>query len=315
MLFKHAFAKAYLHFPHNLYLSQMIKYFFPLLLLASCASLPKTESARKAFKFEKIVSLPSAINESSGLIVMDGKLITHNDSGNMPVLYQIDTTGVITGYVKYNYLFNRDWEAITQSDNAIHIADIGNNSGNRKDLKIFNIIKDGMWFEDIEMDISTITYETQQDFTVRPQKHSYDAEAVVVINKVMYLFSKDWINFNTSIYSFPLNSDAVLNNHQTINSKGLVTDATFNNRNRVLLCGYNQSLQPFVMELKFQDGVFTFIKKVDLPIDGAQIEAIAYYGNDKASNEIYYLTSEAVNVKLGDDEAKTEGELYKLIWK
>lgn len=56
------------------------------------------------------------------------------------------------------------------------------------------------------------------------------------------------------------------------------------------------------------------VKKIDLPIEGAQIEAIAYYGKDTNGKDIYYLTSEAVNVKLGDDEAKIIGELYKLIW-
>lgn len=291
----------------------MIKYLIPFLLIASCSSLPKEEDIN--FTFKKIATLQSSINESSGLITLDGKLITHNDSGGMPLLYQIDTTGTITHYIKYDYLYNQDWEAITQSDKAIHIADIGNNRGNRKDLKIYNIIKDGIWQEDIDLDISNISYATQTDFTSKPQKHSYDAEAVVVINEVMYLFSKDWINFSTSIYSFPIYSDTVLNNHQTIATKGLVTDAAFNGNNRVLLCGYNQSLAPFIVELKFKDGLFEFIKKVDLPIDGAQIEAIAYFGKDKNGYETYYLTSEAVNVKLGDDEAKTQGELYKLTWK
>lgn len=291
----------------------MIKYLILFLLLASCSALPK--KADNHFIFKKVATLPPSINESSGLITLDGQLITHNDSGDRPLLYQIDTTGIITDKVQYDYLYNKDWEAITSSKNAIHIADIGNNRGNRKDLKIYNVIKNAVWQEDIDLDVSNLSYATQTDFTIRPQKHSYDAEAVIVINEVMYLFSKDWKEFSTSIYNFPIYSDAVLEKQQTINIKGLITDATYNGKNRVLLCGYNQSLAPFIVELEYQDGVFTMIKKVDLPIEGAQIEAIAYYGKTKNGAETYYLTSEAVNAKLGDDEAKLPGELYKLIWK
>ncbi|EAS20337.1 hypothetical protein FNJ87_08290 [Nonlabens mediterrranea] len=289
----------------------MFKYLLPLILvISSCANLPKNKNAN--FTFEKICVLPTSINESSGLIVINGKLITHNDSGNMPILYELDTTGTITNYVKYSYLTNYDWEAIAESNKAIHIADIGNNRGDRKDLKIYNIIKNGIWQKEIDRDISNITYSTQENFNARNQKHSYDAEAIIVINESLYLFTKDWINYTTSIYQLPLYQDAVLDHHQIINTKGLITDATYNNSDTVILCGYNQSLQPFIIQLKYSNGHFELIKKLELPIDGAQIEAIAYYGKNHKGNDVYYLTSEAVNVKLGDDEAKVPGELYKL---
>ncbi|GAK90242.1 Gll0560 protein [Nonlabens ulvanivorans] len=290
----------------------MIKYLIPFLLISSCAHLPK--QIDQGFLFKKISDLPPSINESSGLIVMDGKLITHNDSGNMAMLYELDTTGTITNYIKYNYLTNRDWEAIAQSDKAIHIADIGNNQGDRKDLKIYHINKGGIWQKEIDIDISSISYSTQTNFKKRSQRHSYDAEAIIVIDEVMYLFSKDWINYSTTVYNLQLYSDTLLKSSQVINTKGLVTDAAFNNDNTVLLCGYNQSLQPFMIQLEYNNGIFKMVKKIDLPIEGAQIEAIAYYGKDTNGKDIYYLTSEAVNVKLGDDEAKIIGELYKLIW-
>ena len=39
---------------------------------------------------EKFV-LPSEVEETSGLIFLNGKIITHNDSGDDPNLYEIDT--------------------------------------------------------------------------------------------------------------------------------------------------------------------------------------------------------------------------------
>lgn len=135
----------------------MIKYLIPFLLISSCAHLPK--QIDQGFLFKKISDLPPSINESSGLIVMDGKLITHNDSGNMAMLYELDTTGTITNYIKYNYLTNRDWEAIAQSDKAIHIADIGNNQGDRKDLKYTILIKEE--FGRKKLTLTSLVYHIQ----------------------------------------------------------------------------------------------------------------------------------------------------------
>jgi len=42
-----------------------------------------------------VTGLNDTINETSGLLLINGKLITHNDSGTSPDLYEIDS---ITGY-------------------------------------------------------------------------------------------------------------------------------------------------------------------------------------------------------------------------
>lgn len=44
-----------------------------------------------------ISELPDEINETSGLIFLENKIITHNDSGNEPILYEIDS---INGQIK-----------------------------------------------------------------------------------------------------------------------------------------------------------------------------------------------------------------------
>lgn len=286
------------------------------LLLLSCASKKKeVATVIKPFTFEKIATLPKVINESSGLITLNGNLITINDSGGGAVIYELDTGGTLMQQHSYSYLQNIDWESITQSDRYIHIADVGNNRGNRKDLKVYNIMKDQIWNTDLEMDISGISYTQQTDFKQRNQNHPYDAEATQVIDNQFYLFSKDWVNFTTTIYKTVLFTDASLTAQQTIDVNGLITGASFNGTSTVILCGYDQSLQPFIARLSYDSGTFKLINRHELPISGAQIEAITYYSTDADGNDIYYLTSEAVNVKLGDDEASTAGELYKLTLK
>ncbi len=45
------------------------------------------DDVSKKLKIEKITSLDNLINETSGLINFNGRLITHNDSGGKPNLY------------------------------------------------------------------------------------------------------------------------------------------------------------------------------------------------------------------------------------
>ncbi len=286
-----------------------------LIILSSCVAKKQQQTADTSFSFKKIATLPSVINESSGLITLNNKLVTLNDSGGGAILYEINVDGSLIQQNTYSYLQNIDWESITQSDRYIHIADIGNNRGNRKDLKIYNIPKDQIWQQEIEMDISNLSYSKQTNFNKRNQNHPYDAEATQVINNQLYVFSKDWSNFSTTIYKTDLFTDASLTAQQIIDVNGLITGSSYNGKNTVILCGYDQSLQPFIIQLNYNDGTFSLENKYELPISGAQIEAITFYKTDADGNDIYYLTSEAVNVKLGDDEASTAGELYQLIIK
>ena len=89
-----------------------------------------------------IGTLPENVLESSGLIYYNNRLITHNDSGNSPQLYELDSLGSqIFRTITINNATNIDWEDITQDDTYIYVGDFGNNSGNRQDLRIYRIKK------------------------------------------------------------------------------------------------------------------------------------------------------------------------------
>ena len=82
-------------------------------------------------------ALPGSLNESSGAIFFNNRLITHNDSGGEAKLYELDTiSGIIEREVTILNATNVDWEDITQDETSIYIGDFGNNNGNRTDLKI-----------------------------------------------------------------------------------------------------------------------------------------------------------------------------------
>ena len=92
--------------------------------------------------FKEKFDLPEETKETSGLLFFDSKIITHNDSGNNANLFEIDSlSGNLLRTISISNATNIDWEDITEDENHIYIADIGNNNGNRIDLKIYKILK------------------------------------------------------------------------------------------------------------------------------------------------------------------------------
>ncbi|BAO54521.1 gll0560 protein [Nonlabens marinus S1-08] len=211
---------------------------------------------------------------------------------------------------------NVDWEDMAIGNSSLFIADIGNNYGNRTDLKIYKIPVSKVTNPKVEPDLIQLSYTAQTEFKRKNQNHSYDGEAIVYLNGELLLFSKDWVNFTTDVYRINEKlKNQKLERFQQFDVQGLITGAAFNNKDRIVLCGYNSSLEPFIAVISVTEGKLKLTDRIALPIvNGAQVEAITYFGN-RGDQEVYYLTSEAVNIKLGEDEATSKGQLYKLTLK
>lgn len=141
--------------------------------------------------YKKIEQLPKKMNETSGLVCLDDRLITHNDGGNDPHLFVLSLKGKHLKTIKVNNVKNNDWEdlALDDKDN-LYIGDFGNNFNNRKNLKI-HIVKKGFLDED-EVSASTInfTYEDQKKFPPKEKNLQYDCEAFIWKNDKLFLFTK-----------------------------------------------------------------------------------------------------------------------------
>jgi hypothetical protein len=68
----------------------------------------------------------------------NNNIITHNDSGGQANLYEINASTGALRTVAITNATNVDWE-YAQDASYIYIGDIGNNFGNRTDLKIYKI--------------------------------------------------------------------------------------------------------------------------------------------------------------------------------
>jgi hypothetical protein len=264
--------------------------------------------------FEVIANLDLEITETSGLETFEGKLLTHNDSDTTPTIYLLNTNGIIQKSTTFTKMKNADWEDIAIGNSSLYIADIGNNYGDRKDLAIYKIPLGSIENAQVTPETFEISYKNQRRFERDNQHHSYDGEAIVYLGDELLLFSKDWINFTTNVYKIQeKRGRQSLMSKQQLKVNGLITGATTNGKNRIVLCGYNSGLEPFIAVISNNNGTLKLVKRITLPIkNGAQVEGITYFTTQN-DQEVYYLSSEAVNIKLGEDEATTNGQLYKLL--
>ncbi len=231
----------------------ILKYIF-LIIVFSFSFIPnllaQDYSVRKKSKLSKIVK------ETSGLLYFENRLITHNDSGYSPYLYEIDTiTGGVSRTVLIENATNIDWEDIAQDSTYLYVADIGNNSGTRRKLKIYRVLKDDFLNKtEVTADIIEFFYKDQIDFTSKTFENDWDAEALVVWDDKLFIFSKNWKDQRLKLYVIPKTpgtySASIASEY---NLQGLLTGATIASDKTLFLLGYSKFLVPFLVVINAVD--------------------------------------------------------------
>jgi hypothetical protein len=246
-----------------------------------------------------LTTLQDSIKETSGLIYLNQKLITHNDSGE-PALYEIDSiSGKVIRTVAIRNASNYDWEDICHDSTYIYIGEFGNN-GSRTDLKIYRLpISSYLTTVNDTVTIDTIQfyYSDQTNFTPAPFATNYDAEALISYNDSLYIFTKNWVNYWTNIYALPkIPGNYQISKVDSINSQGLVTGATYNSlSNTILLIGYTL-VSPFIIEIsnftsnEFSRGTIERYLIPPLPNLSYQMEGITSLNQSQ-----YYITAEEID--------------------
>lgn len=251
-------------------------------------------------KADVLGTLDSLVEGSSSLFYWQNGFWTYNDHVNN-CIYRIDSTDASTSETLcIKRIKNQDTEEITQDSLYLYFGDFGNNSGRRKNLQILRVSKESLENNVFQSDTIRFSYEDQTDFTSRPQATDFDCEAFIVTYDSIYLFTKQWVSAQTTVYSLPKTPGThIAHRLGTYNTKGLVTGATYIPEYQiVVLCGYDydknhifSALHPFLILLYDfkEDSFFSGNKRrLDFPSGTkAQIESIA------TSNGLdFYLTSE-----------------------
>lgn len=223
--------------------------------------------------------------ECSGLININGHFIGHNDSGDDPILYEINTlTGSIIRQVNVNNATHIDWEDICHDGEYIYISDSGNNAGVRTDLKIHKVLIDDFFNtsnENIEAETIYFAYADQIDFSGDESNHNFDCEAIISIGDSLYLFSKNRGDFRSNIYPISkMPGNYLLEKTGSIESQGLITGATYvADSAKVVLTGYTFT-EAFLIELSGLEGAnfpASILHRHTIPLEGSyQIESITW---------------------------------------
>ncbi|MBT8323522.1 MAG: hypothetical protein KJO94_08590 [Eudoraea sp.] len=239
-------------------------------------------------------TLPQEVQETSGLVYYQGRLYTHNDSGNAAVIYEIDTlTLEINRSITINNAENVDWEDLTRDESYLYIGDIGNNQGNRQDLGIYRVpLSELEQGNEANAERITYAYADQSDFDAEANS-DWDAEALISYGDQLIIFTKQWQSLGTVAYSLPKTPGDYQAQRVGENSlNGLVSGAAYNTQTQVVyLLGYSPLLQPFLFRLDNLANPFNLTaggEKFNLNIGFAQMEAICVLDENR-----YYLSSEA----------------------
>lgn len=194
---------------------------------------------------DNLTELNQDVKETSGLINLNGEIWTHNDSGDDPILYQINTSNDnIIRTVEIVNATNEDWEDIAADENFVYIGDFGNNYGDRTDLCIYKINRNVLAESDeVYAEIIHFSYSDQVSWEPNHNNHNFDCEAMVSFGNNLYLFSKNWLDKQTRCYQLSKQSGTHIAEYQsTFDIDCLVTGGEMlTTPNRLILIGYNSS--------------------------------------------------------------------------
>jgi hypothetical protein len=178
------------------------------------------------------------IGEASGLTLSrktPDLLWSHNDSG-APVLFGVDRSGVRV-QVRIPNATVTDWEDISAarcpSGDCLYIADIGDNRRSRRSVTVYRVAEPGS---------TAAETSAPEIFTVSYPDGPHDAEALFVIDRGLFIITKDAAGM---LYRLPQpligNSTATL---QRVGTLGLqrVTDADASPDGRLVAVRTNDEL-------------------------------------------------------------------------
>ena len=235
------------------------------------------------------IELPSYINETSGLEYYKDYLVTHNDSGNEPVIYYIDKEGRFSFKRSFDSLTNHDWEDLASDKDFLYIADMGNNFDTRKNLQIVKVPIDP---KINKTEFINFYYPEQSEFEFRLLS-MYDAEGLISIDDYLLIFTKNRAKKITEIYKISKSPGSqIAEKIGSLDCQSIVTGADYNEDLKLLVLTSTVSFEEYyILKLENFDPkkpINYQIDRYEIPLEKTQVESIKII--DKNT---FWVTSEA----------------------
>lgn len=258
-----------------------------VVLMSGCAA--QYPMSTKSLSLAPMNVLSQQLEETSGLYCTDEGLFTINDSGNEATVFELDyDAGVKQAHTLA--LKNVDWEAITGDDNFLYIADIGNNKGKRESLAIHKVSRHHY----DEISSVSVQYQDNTPSDNFPYAHDFDAEAMVMANGKLLVFSKSWRTGIANVYEVGSETQQTLKPiAQVTGLPGVITGVDFDKaRNLYVVVGYKSD--PFGNFSTFLAQLDTSFTPIDVwPLDEyKQVEGVCV---DKQGD--YWFSEEATDLR------------------
>jgi hypothetical protein len=201
----------------------------------------------------QITELPPQLLEASGLAFFNNQLWLHEDGGNEEHLFSVDTSsGAILQTVTLLNSENLDWEDLATDGTHLYVGDFGNNTGDRKDLRILKIKKSDLTGGTATPEVIRFSFSDQTDFTPAVNANNYDCEAFFFWNDSLHLFSKNWVDFKTRHYILPATPGVhVAQLRDSLEVEGQITAADITTDGVAALLGYNVNTAEVFLWLLF----------------------------------------------------------------
>jgi hypothetical protein len=253
-------------------------------------------------KLTKDICLSKKIDETSGLEIIDGQFITHNDSGGDPKLYYLDKKGKIVFERTLDGVKNNDWEDITKDDQYIYVANMGNNFDNRKNL---SIVKTPIDPSSSEAELIEFNYPEQVKFTTAYNQSQYDAEALITIDDYLIILTKNKLKKITEIYALPkIAGKYEAKKIGSLNTQSIITGGDYDPDTKLLaLTGTLIFNEYYILKIEDFDLESKKDYKIDMyeiPIGKTQVEAIKIIDSNT-----FWITSE-------DEKSSSSARLMKI---
>ena len=253
-------------------------------------------------KLTEDISLSKKIDETSGLEIVDGQFITHNDSGGDPKLYYLDKKGKIVFERILNGVKNNDWEDITKDDQFIYVANMGNNFDTRKNLSIVKTPIDPSYSE---AELIEFNYPEQVKFTTAYNQSQYDAEALITIDDYLIILTKNKLKKITEIYALPkIAGKYEAKKIGSLNTQSIITGGDYDPDTKLLaLTGTLIFNEYYILKIEDFDLESKKDYKIDMyeiPIGKTQVEAIKIIDSNT-----FWITSE-------DEKSSSSARLMKI---
>lgn len=253
-------------------------------------------------KLTEDISLSKKIDETSGLEIVDGQFITHNDSGGDPKLYYLDKKGKIVFERTLEGVKNNDWEDITKDDQFIYVANMGNNFDTRKNL---SIVKTPIDPSSSEAELIEFNYPEQVKFTTAYNQSQYDAEALITIDDYLIILTKNKLKKITEIYALPkIAGKYEAKKIGSLNTQSIITGGDYDPDTKLLaLTGTLIFNEYYILKIEDFDLESKKDYKIDMyeiPIGKTQVEAIKIIDSNT-----FWITSE-------DEKSSSSARLMKI---